>query len=150
MGPLDDARYVRYHEIGTLVPHHAEIGDQGREGVVRDLGPGAGDLRNQCGFSCVWEPHETHVGQEFQHQLEGSFLSLSAGFTVFRSLPGGGDEPGVSPAAPAAPGSDHALPCLNQVGDDLAGLEVPDLGAHGHMDDKVFPDLPVQFLPLPC
>ena len=46
-GALDQPGHVRDREADVTGDHDTEVGHQGREGVVGDLGPGAGDRRHQ-------------------------------------------------------------------------------------------------------
>jgi hypothetical protein len=47
---------------------HAEVGFEGGEGVVGDLGPRGGDARDERGFAGVGVADQADVGQQLQFQ----------------------------------------------------------------------------------
>ncbi|SCJ76342.1 Uncharacterised protein [uncultured Blautia sp.] len=58
-GALNDAGNVRHDEAdAVLYPHHAQIGEQGGEVVVGDLGLGLGYHGEQRGLAHVGEAHQ--------------------------------------------------------------------------------------------
>ena len=74
MGSFDEARHVGYGE-GTLVGsvtdlNDSEVGLEGGEGVVGDLGLGGGEARNERGFTDVGKSDEACVGEEAELEAE--------------------------------------------------------------------------------
>jgi len=65
MGILNEPGNVSHNKRGLPVLYDAEIGREGREGVVGDLGPRGGDDGQKRGFPRVGVPHEPHVGDGF-------------------------------------------------------------------------------------
>ena len=61
-GALDDAGDIRHHEADALVhPHDAQVGVEGGEVVVCDLGLSLGDHAQKGGLAHVGEADEAHV-----------------------------------------------------------------------------------------
>lgn len=74
VGPFDEAGHVGYGE-GTLVGSvpdldDAEVGLEGGEGVVGDLGLGGGEARNERGFADVGKADEASVGEQAELEAE--------------------------------------------------------------------------------
>ena len=66
---LDDAGNVGHHErFVVAVGHHAQVGHEGGEGVVGNLGLGGRYYRQQRALARVGEAHEAHVGQQLELQ----------------------------------------------------------------------------------
>ena len=73
-GPFNEPGDVGDNELrgvaGSRGPvthaHHAEIGNERGEGVVRDLGTSGRDSRDQRGLAHVGKTDQRHVGLEFQ------------------------------------------------------------------------------------
>ena len=135
-GPLDDAGDIRHNEGHALIHiHHAQIGIEGGEVVVGDLGMGLADHAQKGALAHVGKAHQTHVRQQLQLQhhvvaLAGKTRLGEAGY-----LPGGGGEVLVAPAAPAALAKNEGL-AVGHILDDLAGLGIPDERASGDPDGE--------------
>ena len=140
-GALDDAGDVGQNEGHPLLHvHHPQVGEQGGEVVVGDLGPGLAHHGEQGGLAHVGEAHQAHVGQELELQDHVPALAGQARLGEAGHLPGGGGEVLVAPAAVAPPGQHEAVG-LGHVADDLLRLRVPHHRAPGHLDDQVRPVL---------
>ena len=50
--------------------HHAEVGGEGRERIVGDLGPSRGDHREQGALAGIGLSHEPHVGDQLEGKLD--------------------------------------------------------------------------------
>ena len=136
-GALDDAGDVRHHEADALLhPDDAEIGVEGGEVVVRDLGLGLGDHAEEGGLAHVGEADEAHVRKELQLQDDIVALAGEARLGEAGDLAGGGGEMHIAPAAPASLTEDVGLGG-GHILDDLAGLGVPHQGAPGDPDHEV-------------
>ena len=140
-GPLDDAGDVGQDEGHPLLHvHHPQVGEQGGEVVVGDLGPGLAYHAQQGGLAHVGEAHQAHVGQELELQDHVPALAGQARLGEAGHLPGGGGEVLVAPAAVAAAGQHEAVG-LGHVADDLLRLGVPHHRAPGNLDDQILPVL---------
>ncbi len=110
--------------------HHTQVGLQGGEGVVGDLGLGRRDARDQGALAHVGETDQGHVGH--QGQLHVVPL-LMAGFALFGESRGSApvaQERGVAPTPPPAFRRHPAVARSHQVGEN-GPVAVGDLGAHG-------------------
>ena len=106
-GALDQAGYVGDGERRVAGGHDAEVGHQGGERVVGDLGPGPRDRGDQAGLAGAREADQADVGDdlELEHDLE-----LVAGLAEQREagrLALGRRQRGVAEAAAAAGGDDQ-------------------------------------------
>ena len=136
-GALDDAGDVRHDEADAVLhPDHAQVGEQGGEVVVGDLGLCLGDHGQQGGLAHIGEAYQAHVRQQLQLQDHVVGLAGQARLGKTGHLPGGGGEVAVAPAAPAASAEDVGL-TAGHVLHDLIGLRVPHQGAPGDLDDEV-------------
>ena len=135
-GALDQAGHVGDGERRVAGGDHAEVGDQRRERVVGDLGPGPRDRGDQAGLAGAREADQADVGDdlELEHDLE-----LVAGLAEQREAGGlalGRGQRGVAEAAAAALGDDELGAGADQVGEHLA-LRVGDHGAVGDREHQV-------------
>ena len=138
-GALDDTGDIGHDEGDALLHiHHAQIGEQGGEVVVGDLGLGPADHAEQGGLAHVGKAHQPHVGQQLQLQHNLPALTGQAGLGEAGDLAGGGGKVLVAPSAPAAPAQDKGG-LVRHIPDDLAGGGIPDDGATGHLEEQVLP-----------
>ncbi len=63
-GAFDQAGNVGQHEFAVLVGHDTELGDQGGEGVVPDLGLGVGNLVDERAFARIGQAQEADIGEQ--------------------------------------------------------------------------------------
>ena len=99
-GALDNAGDVGHNEADTLVHiYHAQIGIEGGEVIVGDLGMGLADHAQERGLAHVGEANQTHVGQELQLQKHVQTLAGQARLGEAGHLAGRGGEMLVAPAA---------------------------------------------------
>ena len=140
-GALDDAGDVRHDEAGALVHiHHAQIGVQGGEVVVGDLGVGLADHAEKRTLAHVGEAHQSHVRQQLQLQHHVVALSGQTRLGEAGHLTGGGGEVLVAPAAAPALAQHEGL-VVGHVLDDLTALGVPHQCAPGHTDGQALAGL---------
>ena len=141
MGTLDDAGDVG-HDEGDPLLHvdHTQVGEQGGEVVVGNLGPRLGHHGEQRGLAHVGETHQPHVGQQLELQHHLALLAGEPRLGKPGHLAGGGGKVLVAPAAVAPPGQHKGLG-RGHVADDLIGVGVPYHGAQGHLDDQILPIL---------
>ena len=134
---LDQPGDVGQHELVVLEPHDAEVGHERRERVVRDLRLRRAHRRDERGLPRVREPDERGVGHEAQLEAQPALLAVLALLGEARRPPGVREEPEVAPAAPPAADASQRSPCVDEVGEHLAGLEVADGRPFGHVDHEV-------------
>ena len=135
-GSLNNAGDISHDEADALVYiDHAQVGEEGGEVVIGDLGPGFADHAEEGGFAHVGEAHQTNVRQQFQLQHHVVALSGQTALGKAGGLAGGGGKMGVAPAALAATAEDIGL-AAGHVLDNFVGFGVPDQGAPGNADDQ--------------
>ncbi len=70
MGSFNEARDVRDDKAGMVVQgDDPQIGNDGGEGVVGNLGPGRGNAGNEARLAHVGVANQTDVGQELELQF---------------------------------------------------------------------------------
>ena len=135
-GTFNDAGDVRHDEADALVHiHHPQIGIQGGEMVVGDLGMGLCHHAQQRGFAHVGEAHQSHVRQQLQLQHHIMAFAGQACLGEAGHLTGGRGEMLVAPTAAAAL-AQHIGLVVGHVLDDLVGLGVAHQRAPGHADGE--------------
>ena len=135
-GTLDDAGDIRHDEADTVVHiHNAQIGIEGGEVVVGDLGVRLADNTQERGLAHVGKAHKTHIRQQLQLQNHIVTLAGKAGLGKAGHLTGGRGKMLIAPAASAALTEDERL-LVGHILDDLAGFGVPDQGAPRHADGE--------------
>ena len=149
--PLHQPGDVGHHEVGPRRPtrDHAEVGLEGGERVVGDLGLGRRDPRDQRALAHVGEPHQGHVGHQRQLEVEPVLLALLALLGEGRGPSAVGEEAGVAPPpAPPSPAS-HRSPGLTRSASRAtvgSSARVPT----GTGTSRSAPRAPCRFLPRPC
>ena len=137
-GALDDAGDVGGDEARSFAHvDHAEVGGQGGEMVICDLGPGGGDHRKQGGFPDVREAHEAHVGKKLQLELDVELLAGEPRLGKSRRLAGRGGEMLIAPSPLAAAGGHEGL-VAGDILDQITVFGRFDQGAAGYADDEIF------------
>jgi len=135
-GALDDAGDVRHDEADALVHiHHPQIGIQGGEVVVGDLGVRLADHAQKRALAHVGEAHQPHVRQQLQLQHHVVALTGQPRLGEPGHLPCGGGEMLVAPAAAPAL-AQHEGRVVGHILDDLAALRVPHQRPTGHPDGQ--------------
>src|SRR5450432_516555 len=90
MCALDEPGKVRDHErllVRLLADgDYAEVGLEGREGVIGDFGLGSGDARDQRGFAGIGVADESDVGKQLEFQAIDAFFAGAAQLVLARSL----------------------------------------------------------------
>ena len=124
--------------VGHVTGHHdSQVGHQRGEGVVRDLGAGPGDGRDQGRLPGARKPDQTDVGHHLQLQLQQPALTLLPQQREAGGLARGGSQRRVAQTTLPARGSDELLALTDQVGQVFAGGGVGDDGADGDGQDDV-------------
>ncbi len=89
--------------VGVLADlDDAEVGFEGGEGVVGDLGPGGGEARDECRLADVGVADEAGVGEETEFEAVGALFAGAAEFVLARGLVGAGGEVLVAASAASA------------------------------------------------
>ena len=141
--PFDEARDVgddpAVHDVAAeaVQAHHAQLGFQGGEGVVRDLGTGGAQAAHQGALSRVGEAHQAHVCDELQLQIERALFAFLTGLVVAGRAVGGALEVGVPEATAATTGHADFLAVGEQLRQHLTGVAVLDHRAQGHLQPDV-------------
>jgi len=142
VGAFDEAGHVGYGEgffEGWVAdPDNAEVGLEGGEGVVGDLGLGGGEARDQRGLADVGKADETGVGEQAEFEAVVVGFAGAAEFVFAGSLVRGGGKVLVATASAAAAGDDDLFVGVGEVVDEVAGVVVVEQGADGDFEDGVF------------
>ena len=136
-GAFDQAGNVGDGEADFAGLDHTEVGDQGGERVVGDLGPGSGHGGDEAGLAGGREAHQGDVGDglQFQDDVAGFAFDAEQGEARGAALLGGQGR--VAQAAQAAGGGDVFGAFAHEVGQDGAVLGL-DHGAVGDGEDQGF------------
>ena len=119
-GTLDQAGHVRDGEGRVARADHPEVGHERREGVVGDLGPGAGDRGDQAGLAGAREAHEADVGDHLQLEADVELVAGLAEEGEPGGLALGAGQRGVAEPAATALGDDELAAGAHHVGEHLA------------------------------
>ena len=138
-GAFDQTRNVGNHKaLFRPHAHHAQVGVEGREGVVGDLGTGIRDGRDQGRLAGIRHAQQAHIGQHAQFELELVCLARPARRLLAGRTVGGGLVVQVAEAAVTALGQQALFAVLQQLHHQFAGFGVADDGAHRHAQHDVF------------
>jgi hypothetical protein len=100
---FDQSRNIGHHEAFQRPdPHHAQIGMQGGEGIVGDLGPSGGHGADQGGFAGVRHPQQPDIGDDFQFQPQIARLARRSRLGLARGAIGAAFVAGVAETVKAA------------------------------------------------
>ena len=116
----DQAGHVRDDELDLARLDHAEVRDQGGEGVVGDLRPGGGHGGDQAGLARVGEADEADIGHRLELQGEVAGIPRLALEREARGLAARRRERRVAESAPAARRGDVLGAGPHQVGEHLS------------------------------
>ena len=148
-GPLDEPGEVGHHELGLVVEaDDTQVGLEGGEGVVGDLGLGGRDRRDQRRLADAREADQGDVGHELELEAQPPLLPDLPLLGEGRGTPAVREEAGVAAPAPASFRRQPALAGVEEVGQHGAAL-VAHTGALGHGHLEVASAAPVLALPLP-
>ena len=117
---LDEAGHVGQHRAALVVEgDHAQVGGDGRERVVADLGVGGGERRQQGALPGIRGAHQADVGDRLQLQLHPQLLAGRALLVVRGGAMGGGREVDVAASAASAACYHEPILALHQLADPL-------------------------------
>ena len=106
-GALDQTGDVRHGERGVTGLHHAQVGHQRGERVVRDLGPGARQRGDQAGLAGAGEADQADVGDDLELEVDHEVVPGLAEQREPGRLALGRGERGVAETTAAALGDHH-------------------------------------------
>ena len=116
---------------------HAEIGLERGEGIIRDLGPGSADARDQRALAHVGIADQADIGQQLEFEAKEALFAAAAQLVLARRLMGGGGEASVAASAAPAASDDDALIGAGKIVQALAGSVVIKDGADGDFEHDV-------------
>ena len=135
---FDQARNIGHHKaLLSSHTHHTQIGVQGGERVVRNLGARIGHGRDKGGLARIGHTQQTHVGQHLQLQLQIATLAGKAGGLLAWSAVDSTLEAQIAKTTIAALGNGDDLTGLKQFKQHFASIGIADDGAHGHVQRNV-------------
>ncbi len=147
--PLDQPGDVGHREGGAVVgPHHAQVGLEGGERVVGDLGPGSRDPGDEGALAHIGEPDQGHVGDQGQFEVVPLLVALLPLLGEGRCPPPVGEEAGVTPPAAATLAGQPPVARPDQVHQDRPARP-PGPGAHRHRHLEIGAVGPVLLLATP-
>ena len=136
MGPLNQPGDVGQDEFAVAPAHDAELGGEGGEGVVRNLGLGPADGGQQGRFAGIGQADQPGIGDQLEAQPDPAFLAGKARAVLAGCPVGRGLEMGIAEAAIPAAAQHDALARLGQVEEQGLAVIVEDLGPHRHLEGQ--------------
>ena len=130
---FDQTGNVGQNEFLLPGPDHAEVGMQGGEGIVGDLGPGARHPRQKGGLAGIGEADQAGIGDQLEAQPDPKLLPGLAGVGPTWRAIGRGLEGRVPQAAAPPAGQGRPLSDLRQIREDEVLVLVQHLGADRHL-----------------
>src|SRR5437763_720810 len=85
--PLDEPGDVGDDELAIVEPRDAQIRNERREWIVRDLRSSAGESREERGLSRIRQTGEADVGEELELEVNLPLLALASVFGDARRAP---------------------------------------------------------------
>jgi hypothetical protein len=116
--------------------------------IVSDLGTRCRTGSQKCTFPGVGHPDQPDIGDEFEFELEITFLTESSGFGVSGGLVSGVSEMPVSSPPFSAPGNNHSFSWFVQVRQEKTVIIVVDQCTDGNRNNQIFASFSVLFFAL--
>src|SRR5882724_2174064 len=139
---LDDTGNIRGDERPVVRErHHTEVRLERREGVIGDLRASGGNDGEQRALARVRLAQEPDVGDQFEHQLELSFLAVLARLPFARAAMRRSGEARVAAAAAPTLRHEQGVAAREHLADELTGRGVAHLGAGWDREVEVGPRL---------
>ena len=138
-GAVNESGDIGGHEaVASRHLDNAQIGGEGGEMVVGDLGTRRADAGQQGGLTHAGVADEAHVGDHLQLHEDLPLLAAGAVLGELGSLAGGGGEVAVAPAPSAASAADVVRAAvLGHIVNDLARGGVLDDSPFRHREDQI-------------
>ena len=146
-GTLQQTGDIRKHHSRVVALDDPQVGDDGGEGVVRDLGLGVAHACEQRALARVRHPDDPDIRHQPELHLHPHLHALLTVLGNLRSLVLRRLEGRVAPAAPPARYDHLPVPVREHLGDDLARLRVSHDGAGGYEDGAVAAVASLHLLP---
>ena len=138
MRAFDETGDVGDHErLIVVARNHAEIRDERREGIIRDLRFGRADDGDERRFAGVRETNDPNVSDQLELDEQLTLFPILARLREPWGLPRGSGEVLIALPASAAFRDGDLLPVLSQVGDHVAGDLVTDDRPYRQLDRDV-------------
>ena len=136
--PGNQTRNIGKHRaIPTGPAHHAQVGNQGGEGVIGNFGARGRQHRNQGALTGVGQADDAHFSQQLQLQLEHPLFALLALGELLRRPVAVAEVVGIAEATPSPRCHQQLIPLVGEVAQQNARAGIADLGATGHLDHEV-------------
>ena len=135
-GTFDKAGDVSDKEVLIVDSRDAELGSEGREGIIGNLGTSVRNARKEGGLAGVWQTDEANISEELQLESRLEGIARFANFGNERGLTSGRFEVGIAKTAVAALGNDSFLLVDGKVGEDF--FVALDNSADRDFDDEIF------------
>jgi hypothetical protein len=135
--PLDQTRNIGDDILETIVkPHDAEIGFEGREGIVSDLRLRRRNARDQRGFTDVGISDERNVSHELDLEIEPALLANLALFCERRGPTGVRKEAGIALASLSTSGSHPTVTLGHEISKNSA-LSIENDRSFRYVDEEI-------------
>src|SRR5439155_11545171 len=118
--PLDEPGDVGDDELAIVEPRDAQIRNERRERIVRDLRSSAGESREERGLSRIRQTGEADFGEELELEVNLPLLALASVFGDARRAPRARRKTAVAFSACPAARNDELLAGRGQIGDSLS------------------------------
>ena len=140
MGTFDEAGEIGDGEGLFMGPlshlDDAEIGFEGGECIVGDLGPGGGESRDQSRFADVGIADQAGVSEETEFQAKMPLFSGAAKLVLPRSLVRAGGEVLITASAASTTSNDDGFVGAGEVVDQLASILIVDKSSYRNLEEK--------------
>jgi hypothetical protein len=97
-GAFDQTRQIGHDELVVVAAHDAQLRLQRREGIVGDLGSGAGRRREEGRLAGIRQTDEPDIGDQLEPQPDPALLARPTGIGTPRRLIGRGFVMGIAEA----------------------------------------------------
>ena len=138
VGTRDDTWNICHHKGAVVfVRHHTQRRDDGRKGVIGNLGTRRGDLADQRRFTGVGQPQQPHIGHQFQFQAQLAFLPLFARLGKARGLVGSTGKTGITLTSPAPLQQDDSQVVFIHICQHISCFGIRDDRSNRNLDDQI-------------
>ena len=136
-GPGNQPRDIRKDRaISAGATHYPEVGHQGGEGVIGNLGPRRREHRDQGALAGIGQANDSHLGQQLQLELELPLLPIASLGEFLRRAVAIAQVVGIAQSAAATDGHQQTLALLGEIPQEDVGSGIADLRATGDLDHQ--------------